>query len=340
MAKLFDTYEMKGLTLKNRIVMPPMCCYMIDKKDGVATDWHYVHYVSRAIGGAGLIIIEMTNIEPNGRISDKCMGLWDDAQIEPLKRIVDAVHAYGAKVAIQIAHAGRKAEDAPHPIAPSAIAFDEKYKTPRALETDEIPTVINQFKEAVGRALKAGVDAIEIHGAHGYLIHQFHSAYTNKRTDAYGDDLTKFGCDILKTVKAIMPKDMPLMMRISACEYVDGGYGIDQGIELARAYVRAGADVIDVSSGGEGPFGSRGGPGMHAAYQVPMARRIKEALNVPVIAVGRLDDPEIAAAVIGNEEADLVAIGRGMLKNPNWSYVAAQQLGVKVEKPSQLDVAF
>lgn len=173
MIDLFTPWTFKGLELKNRVVMPPMCQYSVEKKDGIATDWHYVHYVSRAIGGAGLIIIEMTDIEPDGRITDNDLGLWSDEQIPALARIVDACHKYGAKVAIQIAHAGRKAQDAPVPVAPSAIAFNDEYHTPRALTTDEVKAMPGRYAQAVKRAVKAGFDAIELHGAHGYLIHQF-----------------------------------------------------------------------------------------------------------------------------------------------------------------------
>lgn len=335
MKDLFTSYEIKGLKLKNRIVLPPMCQYSVDKKDGIATDWHFVHYVSRAVGGTGLIIIEMTDVEPDGRISDYDLGLWCDEQIEPLKRIVDECHKYGAKVAIQIAHAGRKAEDAAIPVAPSPIAFDENYKTPKELTTDEVKEMVDKFKMAVRRAVKAGFDAIEIHGAHGYLIHQFHSPLTNKRNDEYGKDLTKFGVDIIKAAKDEMPKYMPLIMRISAIEYVEGGYGIETGIEISKAYKEAGADIFHISAGGEGPIAAAGKPGTHAAYQVPFARAIKESLNVDVIAVGKLDEPELANAIIGNDEVDLVAIGRAMFRNPYWAFDAATKLNKKTQVPNQ-----
>lgn len=335
MKNLFTPYEMKGLKLKNRIVMPPMCQYSVDKKDGIATDWHFVHYVSRAVGGAGLIIIEMTDVEPDGRISDYDLGLWCDEQIEPLKRIVDECHKYGAKVAIQIAHAGRKAEDAEVPVAPSAIPFDEKSKTPRELSTDEVKGMVEKFRMAVRRAVKAGFDTIEIHGAHGYLIHQFHSPLTNKRNDEYGKDLTKFGSDIIKAAKSEIPENMPLIMRLSAVEYVEGGYGIETGIKLAKAYKEAGVDIFHISAGGEGQIAAAGRPGTHAAYQVPFARAIKEAINTDVIAVGRLDEPELANAVIGNEDSDLVAIGRAMFRNPYWAFEAAMKLNKKTQVPKQ-----
>ena len=333
MNHLFTTYQIKGLELKNRVVMPPMCNFNIEKKDGIPTDWHLVHYGARAVGGTGLIVIEMTNVEPDGRITDNCMGLWHDEQLAPLTRLVDICHQFGAKVAIQIAHAGRKAQDASQPVAPSAVAFDETFPTPRALETSEVKEMVIKFRDAVTRAVKAGVDAIELHGAHGYLIHQFHSPLTNQRQDAYGQDLTLFGKEVIQATKEVMPAQMPLIMRISAMEYVENGYQLEDAIQMAKAYQQAGVDVFHITSGGEGPIGGAGRPGTHAAYQVPLARTIKKALDVPVIAVGRLDDPALANAVIGNEDADLVAVGRGMLRNPNWALEAAHQLGkvVKIE---------
>lgn len=335
MKNLFTPYKFKGLELKNRVVFPPMCQYSVDKKDGIATDWHFVHYVSRAIGGTGLIIIEMTNVEPDGRISDYDLGLWSDDQIEPLRRIVEECHKYGAKVAIQIAHAGRKAKDAEVPVAPSPIAFDENYKTPRELTTEEVKEMVEKFRLSVRRAVKAGFDTIEIHGAHGYLIHEFHSPRTNKRSDEYGKDLTLFGSEIIKVAKEEMPKDMPLMMRISAIEYVEDGYGIDTGINLAKAYKEAGVDIFDISAGGEGQIVAAGRPGTHAGYQVPYARAIKEKVNTEVIAVGRLEEVDLANSVIGNEEADLVAVGRAMFKNPYWALEAASKLNKKIEVPRQ-----
>ncbi|QNF29852.1 NADH:flavin oxidoreductase/NADH oxidase [Metabacillus elymi] len=335
MEHLFSPYKIKGLELKNRVVMPPMCQYSVTNKDGIATDWHYIHYVSRAIGGASLIIIEMTDVEPDGRISDYDLGLWSDEQIPALERIVEACHKHGAKVGIQIAHAGRKAEDADEPVAPSAIPFDEKSKTPRELSTEEVKEMVEKFRLAVGRAVKAGVDVIELHGAHGYLIHQFHSAYTNKRADEYGKELTKFGVEIIQAAKNEMPAEMPLIMRISAREYVEGGYGINEAIEFSRVYQKAGVDLFHVSAGGEGPIAAAGKPGTHVAYQVPLARAIKQELNIPVIAVGRLDEPVLANAVIGNDEADLVAIGRGMLRNPYWALEAAALLHKEMDLPKQ-----
>ncbi|TWE08204.1 2,4-dienoyl-CoA reductase-like NADH-dependent reductase (Old Yellow Enzyme family) [Neobacillus bataviensis] len=340
MDHLFSPYQIKGLQLKNRVVMPPMCQYSVTNKDGIATDWHYVHYVSRAIGGASLIIIEMTDVEPDGRITDYDLGLWSDEHVPALKRIIDACHQHGAKVGIQIAHAGRKAQDAKEPVAPSAIPFDEKSKTPRALTTEEVKEMVEKFRLAAQRAIKAGVDVIELHGAHGYLIHQFTSAFTNKRTDEYGQELTKFGKEVIKAVKGEMPEDMPLIIRISGREYVEGGYGIDEAIEFSREFQKAGVDMFHISAGGEGPIAAEGRPGTHVAYQVPLARAIKQALNVPVIAVGRLDEPGLANSVIGNEDADLVAVGRAMLRNPYWALEAATILHKEILIPRQYDRGF
>ncbi|SDL95779.1 2,4-dienoyl-CoA reductase [Paenibacillus jilunlii] len=340
MKDLFTPYELQDLKLKNRVVMPPMCQYSVTDKDGIATDWHYNHYVSRAVGGTGLIIMEMTDVEPDGRITDYDLGIWSDDHIPALARIVKACHAYGAKVGVQIAHAGRKAEDAPLPVAPSAIPFSAEYKTPRELTTEEVKAMVQKFQAGVERAVQAGFDVIELHGAHGYLIHQFHSPLTNKRTDEYGKDLTLFGREVIQAAKKVMPEGMPLIMRISAQEYVEGGYGLRESLEIGRAYKEAGADIFHVSAGGEGAIAAEGKPGTHAAYQVPLARAFKQELNVPVIAVGRLDEAVLANAVIGNDEADLVAVGRGMLRNPYWTLEAGVQLGKDAGLPKQYEQGF
>ncbi|WP_028547259.1 NADH:flavin oxidoreductase/NADH oxidase [Paenibacillus taiwanensis] len=345
MTDLFTPYTLKDLKLKNRVVMPPMCQYSVSNKDGIATDWHYMHYVSRAVGGAGLIIIEMTDVEPDGRISDFDLGIWSDEQIPALARIVEGCHAYGAKVGIQIAHAGRKAEDAAVPVAPSAIPFDANATPPRELTNAEVKAMIEKFRQGVARAVKAGVDVIELHGAHGYLIHQFHSPLTNLRTDEYGQDLTRFGSEVIRAAKSQMPAGMPLIMRISAKEYVEGGYGLTDSLKFSKAYKEAGVDIFHVSTGGEGPIGvgpiaTGEKPGSHAAYQVPLASAIKHNLDVPVIAVGRLDEPILADAVLGNEEADLVAIGRGMLRNPYWALEAAAQLHKETDIPKPYMFSF
>lgn len=336
---LFCPFTIKGLELKNRIVMPPMCQY--SAKDGFASDWHILHYGSRAIGGVGLILVEMTNVEPNGRITDGCLGLWSDEQIEPLKKVVDTCHRYGAKVGIQIAHAGRKAEDAPEAVSASSVPFDEGWKVPKELSTSEVKDMVEKYRLAVRRAVKAGFDTIEIHGAHGYLIHQFHSPLTNLRSDEYGQDKARFGKEIIRAAKQEMPETMPLLFRISAIEYVEGGYDLRYSLDIANGYKEEGVDVFDITSGGEGPLvGSSGRPGTHAAYQVPLARAYKEAFHLPVIAVGKLEGFDTANAVIGNEDADLVAVGRGLLRNPNWALEASVAVGKEVQVPHPLKRGF
>ncbi|GAB1532760.1 MULTISPECIES: NADH:flavin oxidoreductase/NADH oxidase [Brevibacillus] len=342
MALLSTPFQFKGLSLKNRIVMPPMCQYSVDAHDGTPTDWHFVHYVSRAVGGTGLIIVEMTDVEPDGRISNGDLGLWSDEQIPAYARIVSEAHKYGAKIGIQIAHAGRKAEDAEVPVSSSAIAFPGgRYKTPRALTTEEVKQMVVKFQDSARRAVEAGFDTIEIHGAHGYLVHQFHSPLTNQRDDEYGRDKALFGVEIIQAIKEVIPADMPLIMRVSAVEYVDGGYGLDYSTELCRRYKEAGVDIFHISSGGEGPIGSAGRPGVHPGYQVPLARAIKQALDVPVIAVGNLDDPKVAEASIGNGDTDLVAVGRGMLRDPYWALHAIHELSAdELQPPKQYSRAF
>lgn len=341
MKNIFSPIQVGGLKLKNRIVMPPMCQFCVEKEDGVANEWHYVHYVSRAIGGVGLIIIEMTNVDPDGRITNRCLGLWSDEQIQPLKRIVDECHRYGAKVAVQIAHAGRKAEDAPQAVSASEVAYSENSKTPRALSTQEVDAMVEKYKEAAMRAVQAGFDSIELHGAHGYLIQQFHSPLTNKREDAYGKDRALFGKRIIEAVRSVMPKEMPLIFRISAIEYVEGGYDLDYAVALCKEYQKSGVDIFHISSGGEGPLvGSAGRPGTHGGYQVPLARRIKEETGLPVIAVGKLESYDLANSVIGNEDADMVAIGRGLLRDANWPIQAALHLDIEADIPFQLKRAF
>jgi len=330
MSRLLEPFEYKGLKLKNRIVMPPMCQYMVEAKDGKPNDWHFSHYTARAVGGAGLIIMEMTDVEPDGRITDYDLGLWSDDHIPSFARIIQACQRFGAKVGIQIAHAGRKAQDAEVPVSSSPIAFSEQYKTPRELSTAEVEEMVGKFEAAVRRAVLAGVDVVELHGAHGYLIHQFHSPLLNRRTDKYGKDRSLFGVEIIRAARRVMPEDMPLVVRISVVEFADGGYGLEESIEIARKYKEAGADIFHVSSGGETPKGpAEAGEG----YMVEWARAFKEALDVPVIAVGRLENPHLADRVIREGKADLVAVGRGMLRSPYWASEASIALGGKPLTP-------
>lgn len=339
MVKLSEPFLLKSLELKNRIVMPPMCQYSVQAKDGAPNDWHFVHYVSRAIGGAGLVIMEMTDVEPDGRITDFDLGLWSDDHIPAFRRIVEEVHKYGAKIGVQIAHAGRKAQDAAVPVGPSDIPVTPQWKTPRALAAAEVKDMVGKFREAARRAVEAGFDTIELHGAHGYLIHQFHSPMINNRSDEYGRDPSAFGVEVIQAVKSVMPDGMPLILRISAVEYMDGGYDLEHSLRVAADYKAAGVDMFHVSSGGEGPAGSRK-PGNHPGYQVPFARAFKDKLGVPVTAVGLLDDAKLAEATVGNGDADLVAVGRGMLRDPYWALHALRSSSDSAAPPKQYERAF
>ena len=340
---LDQPFVLKDLQLKNRLVMPPMCQYQAT--DGLVNDWHFVHYVSRAVGGVGLIIVEMTNVAPNGRISPHCLGLWNDAQRDALRRIVDGVHAQGAKIAIQIAHAGRKAlgaddvvsasDGAPFDGVPDAGDGQWQYQPSRALSADEIAALVQAFQAAVGRAVEAGFDAVELHGAHGYLIHQFCSPRTNRREDAWGQDKALFGVQVIEAARAVMPAGMPLLVRISAQEYGEGGFGLEHGCEMARRFAAAGADMIDVSGGGDGPVVPQNLPVLVGGYQVPLARAVRQATGLPVIAVGSLDDPVLADHVIGSGAADLVAVGRGLLRDPYWWLNAQYRQNAADARPMQ-----
>ncbi|WP_274649800.1 NADH:flavin oxidoreductase/NADH oxidase [Paenibacillus humicola] len=339
MPHLHSPFQLKRLELKNRIVMAPMCQYSVEAKDGKPNDWHFVHYVSRAVGGTGLILMEMTDVEPDGRITDYDLGLWSDEHIPAFRRIIDEVHTYGAKIGIQIAHAGRKAEDAAVPVGPSDIPFQPGAKRPRPLTVPEIEALVGRFRDAARRAVEAGVDTLEIHGAHGYLVHQFHSPGINNRSDEYGRDLAKFGSEVVRAVKSVMPDGMPLIMRVSAVEYMDGGYDLEHSIGICRRYLEAGVDLFHISSGGEGPAGQRK-PGNYPGYQVPFARAVKQALGVPVIAVGMLDDAKLADATIANGDADLVAVARGMLRDPYWAIHAVRETGGENRPPRQYERAY
>lgn len=337
MSLLNDSFTIKGLKLKNRIVMAPMCQYSVHTKDGMPNDWHFVHYLSRAVGGTGLIIVEMTDVEPDGRITDYDLGLWSDEHIPVYKKLVDGIHAQGAKVGIQIAHAGRKAQDADQPVSASNITYDAPgYKQPRKLTIEEIDHLIMKFKEAARRAVEAGFDTIELHGAHGYLLHQFMSPLSNVRRDEYGKDLAKFGVEVIEAVKSVMPEEMPLIMRLSAVEYADDGYAIDHALAMAKRFKAAGVDMFHISSGGEATPG-KVKPANYPGYQVTFAKQFKDKLQVPVIAVGMLGDPLLANYVIKNDEIDLIAIGRGMLNDPYWAIHAIKEVTGEVSAPKQYE---
>lgn len=337
MAHLFDPFSVGGWDVKNRIVMSPMCQYSVWAEDGAPNDWHNVHYVSRAVGGVGLVMMEMTDVVPDGRITVRDLGIWDDAQIPAYRRIIDQIHGYGARAGIQIAHAGRKAESPSlRPEAPSPIAFSDHYRVPHELTSDEIRRLVEAFAAGARRAIQAGVDTLELHGAHGYLIHQFMSPLSNKRQDIYGEP-TRFGSEVIEAVRAVMPSSMPLFMRLSATEYTPDGYSFDDLIGMARVFRDHGVAVFDISSGG-----NAAGVTIHPfpGYQVPYAKTIRQELQVPVAAVGMLEDVALSEHVLQAEEADLVMIGRGLLQDPYWANSAARQLRGRVQVPSEYFRAF
>ena len=340
MTSLFDPITIKNLTCKNRIMMSPMCQYSVSREDGQPEEWHKVHYMSRAIGGTGLIMIEMTGVHPDGRITEKDLGLWSDEQLLSFQEMIAACQQYGAKVGIQIGHAGRKSQvTGRQPIAPSAIPFRSGDPVPHEMDLAEIQKMVEHFAKAAHRAVAAGVDVVELHGAHGYLIHQFMSRLSNQREDVYGEP-EKFASEVIQAVKSEIPSDMPLFMRLSAVEYAEGGYTLEETIQRCHLFHQLGVDLFDISSGGEStvapPPVRSGAPG----YQVPYAAAIRKAVHVPVVAVGRLDDPFVAEMVVQNEQADMVAIGRGMLRNPYWSNEAALALGRKPILPKPYERAF
>ncbi|WP_182188144.1 NADPH dehydrogenase NamA [Pectinatus frisingensis] len=336
--KLFEKFTIKNMTLRNRIVMPPMCMYSA-ADDGQANDFHLTHYASRAVGGVGLIIVEATGIKPIGRISDNDLGLWEDEQIPGLKKIVDACHRYGSKTALQINHAGRKSQSASgHPVAPSALTFSDKYRTPAELTRPEINEIIDAFKQAASRADAAGFDALEIHAAHGYLLHEFLSPLTNKRTDEYGGSLknrTRFLEQVLQQVHTVWPADKPVWIRVSASDYDSVGIDAAMMVEIIND-VRSLIDMVHVSSGGLLPTPVNSYPG----YQAPLADAIRRKCHIPVIAVGLLTNPEIAEALLQTERADLTAFGRELLRHPYFAIQAAQKYGVVGYIPKQYERAY
>lgn len=335
---MFEEYTIKNMKLKNRIVMSPMCMYSSDEK-GKAKDFHFAHYVNRAIGGVGLIIMEATAVVPNGRISPNDLGIWSNSQFVSLKRVVDVCHENGAKVAIQLAHAGRKSEVKDEPIyAPSPIRFDETYPTPHELTITEIREVINKFKEASQRANNIGFDAIEIHGAHGYLIHEFLSPITNKRSDIYGGSLenrVRFLKEILEEIKTVWPDEKPIILRVSASDYTECGIDIDEMISIINL-IKDYVDVVDVSSGGLVPVPINSYPG----YQINFAERIKKECKIPTIAVGLITKAEQVEEILNNNRADLVALGRELLRNPYFVLKTAKDYRVEIDFPEQYDRAF
>lgn len=311
--------------------MAPMCQYSSDN-EGLVQDWHRVHYTSRAVGQVGGIITEATAVEPRGRISARDLGLWSDAAIKPFSDLIKQVKAHQCKIGIQIAHAGRKATILDEPIvAPSAIPFNEQLQVPQELSESEIKVVVSAFGNAARRAVEAGVDLVEIHGAHGYLISEFLSPLTNKRKDAYGEDRSLFLRQVLEEVVTHIPEQVPLFLRVSAEDYMAEGNHPDDMCRLLEP-VKHLIDLVHVSSGG---VMEKAVPTVYPGYQVCFAEAIKQQLKLPVMAVGMMGTPELADETIRNGRADLIALGRELLRNPYWPLHAAKTLGVDIEWPEQ-----
>ncbi|MDB4913203.1 MAG: oxidoreductase [Gemmatimonadetes bacterium] len=348
-AMLFDPYSIRGVTLRNRIVVSPMCQY--SSVDGFATDWHLVHLGSRAVGGASLVIAEASAVSPEGRISPYDLGIWKDEHIEGLLRATRFVHAQGAVAGIQLAHAGRKASvDVPWragraldaseggwtPLyAPNAIAFSPRYQTPVAMTTADIARVAGDFKAAAVRAHAAGFRVIELHGAHGYLLHEFLSPTSNQRTDEYGgsfENRARFSLEVVDAVRSVWPDGLPLFFRISATDYTPGGWDVEQSVALAKVLATRGVDLVDCSSGGNV---SGATIPLAPGYQVPFAEQVRREAGVPTGAVGLITEPHQANGIIASGQADVVVLARELLRDPYWPLRAARELGADVTWPEQ-----
>jgi len=348
-ASLFEPLTLRGVTLRNRIGVSPMCQY--SSVDGFANDWHLVHLGTRAVGGAALVIAEATAVTPEGRISPRDLGLWRDDQVEMLGRVTRFIREQGAVAGIQLGHAGRKASTevpwrggaplAPAEggwsplLAPSAVPFGSRSQTPEALDASGIRRIVDAFRDAARRALEAGFQVIELHGAHGYLLHQFLSPLANRRTDEYGgsfENRARFVLEVTDAVRTVWPDSLPLFMRLSGTDWVQDGWDVEQSAELARQLRARGVDLIDCSSGGIIP-GVRIpiGPG----YQVSLSERIRSASGVPTAAVGLITSAQQADAVLRAGSADMVLLARKLLRDPYWPLHAARELGVEVEWPVQ-----
>ena len=354
MSTLFEPYTLRELTIPNRVWMPPMCQYSAapeGPETGAPADWHFAHYAARAAGGTGLIIVEATAVSPEGRISPYDLGIWNDTQVEAFRRITRFLTAQGTVPAIQLAHSGRKAStDRPwkggapvgtdaygwQPLGPSPLAFDERHPVPAELSVAEIQEIVGQFADAARRALAAGFEVAELHGAHGYLINEFLSPHSNRRTDAYGgsyENRTRFALEVVDAVREVWPDDKPLFFRISATDWLEeDGWTADDTVRFAAQLHEHGIDLLDVSTGGNAS-GVRipVGPG----YQVPFAARVKNKTPMPVAAVGLITDAEQAEKIVANGEADAVLLGRELLRNPSFARLAARELGADVHVPDQ-----
>lgn len=335
---LFEPFTLKNMTLKNRIVMPPMCMYQATA-DGFPTPFHTVHYGTRAVGGAGLIIVESTGVTPEGRITDRDLGIWNDRYIAGLKQITGACHLAGAKVALQINHAGRKSTSlSGGPFAPSVLPFSDEYRSPAELTRDQIRQIVAAFRSAAARADAAGFDGLEIHGAHGYLIHEFLSPLTNRRADLYGGSLenrVRFLGEVLDAVREVWPKEKPLWLRVSAEDYAPGGLNGEAMVQIINR-VKDRIDLVHVSSGGLLPAPVRDYPG----YQAALSEQIRRECGIPTIAVGLLTNAEIAEETLQTGRADLVAFGRKLLRDPYFPIQAAVAHRVPGYIPEPYERAF
>jgi 2,4-dienoyl-CoA reductase-like NADH-dependent reductase (Old Yellow Enzyme family) len=349
MAHLFDSLAIRDIKFANRVFVSPMCQY--SSTDGYANDWHLVHLGSRAVGGAGLVLTEATAVLPEGRISPQDLGIWSDDHIEPLARIVRFIHEQGSVAGMQLAHAGRKASTYrpwegngkiseseggwSNVIAPSAVAFANHYPLPHAATTQEIHSIVEAFAKAARRACEAGFRVVEIHAAHGYLIHEFLSPLSNRRTDAYGgsfENRTRILREIIAAVRRSWPEQAPVFVRISSTDWVDGGWDIEQSVELARQVKKLGIDLIDCSSGGNvAQANIPVGPG----YQTPFAERIRQESGMLTGALGMITSPVQAEHILATGQADAVVIAREMLRDPYWPLQAARELGQSISWPVQ-----
>jgi len=348
---LFDPLEIRGVTLRNRVGVSPMCQY--SSRDGFATDWHFVHLGQFAVGGASLVMTEAAAVLPEGRISPRDLGIWKAGHVPELKRIAGFVEEHGAVPGMQLAHAGRKASTW-HPWAeasgevtaaeggwpedvwaPSAIPFSESYPRPRALDGDGIARVVDGFRAAARRALEAGFRALEIHAAHGYLLHEFLSPLSNRREDRYGGSLenrARLVLEVADAVRDVWPDELPLLVRISATDWVEGGWDADQSARLAGMLEGHGVDLVDCSSGGLVPGAEIPvGPG----YQVPFAEKIRREAGIRTAAVGMITDPGQAEGIVSEGRADMVFLAREHLRQPHWALMAAAELGAEFPWPSQ-----
>ncbi len=332
--KLFSPYTIKDLTLKNRIVMSPMCMYSCMNEDGLVNDWHITHYTSRAVGQVGLVILESSAVTKQGRISPQDLGIWSDEHIEGLKKLVDLNHQHDSKIGIQLGHAGRKAELKEDIISPSPLAFNDKYKQPKEMTIEQIKETVQAFKDAAGRAKEAGFDMIELHGAHGYLINQFLSPLSNHRTDEYGgspENRYRFLSEVIEAVKETWQG--PLFVRISANDYTEGGNTPETYVHYSRKMKEQGVDLIDVSSGAVVPAKMNVFPG----YQVPYADQIRNEAELATGAVGLIINAVQAEEILQNERADLILLARELLRDPYWPRTAAVELGTEIDPPRQYD---